>query len=141
MAKIVLGKRPEKIVLDLSIPLAGGDKGALKLDCKYMTKSEYLAYAESLIKDRQAKMKERREQLERSLEEGDDLPAESAVEMYGEGLATDAAALLNFIVGWNLDEELSITNMKQLLDEVPAAGEAISEAYAEMCMRGARRGN
>jgi hypothetical protein len=52
----------------------------------------------------------------------------------------NAAYIFEVLDGWNLDVDLTLETARQLIDEVPAAANAIMATYAAACTEG-RLGN
>lgn len=127
MAKIKLGSRPKSFKSTVKFPMLDGTEGAIDVNFRYRTRTEFGAFIDKIIADA-----------------GDVKPADdgkfSMEELMAKTAGSNADYVLAVIEGWNLDEELTAENVRQLADELPAATAAIMETYRTACTEG-RRGN
>ena len=126
MAKITLGKRPESIKHTVKFKLLDGTEATIEVQYKYRTRREYGAFVDQVA----AASKE-----ERAADE--DFSWAKLMERTG---ASNADYVMQAIEGWNLDEPLTLENVQQLADELPAAIAAIMDSYRDAMIQG-RLGN
>lgn len=126
MAKIILGKRPTSFKRVVNFTMLDGSIGAIEVTFKYRTRSEFGAFIDSMLSaagktpsaEGEFKMK--------------DLMAKT--------VEANADYLVQVVDGWNLEFEFNHETAQQLCDEVPAAANAIMDAYRVAVTEG-RLGN
>lgn len=118
MAKITLGKRPPHIEATISAVLPTGETGVVKVRYKYRTRTEF----GKLIDERMA-----------AARQTDDAPADpaafSVASLNQRSCEATAAYLMDIIVGWDIDAELSLESCTMLCDEAPALAQALMDGY------------
>lgn len=124
MAKIVLGKRPEKFPRTVTFPMLDGTDGVIKVEFKYRSKKEYATLVDELAAS--AKLPE--------LEAGAKLP--DYAEIVRMAVEKNSAYLIKILNSWDLDGELNEENLVELADAYPAAAIAIMDAYRLACIEG-----
>lgn len=129
MAKIRLGQTPKNFKRKVSFKLADGSDASIEITYKYRTRSEYGEFIDSMVKAAGNASKE---------------VAVDENKVWGDLMAKIADSKAEHIVqiaeGWNLDEEFTINNIRQLADEFPEAAESIIENY-RFAVTAARLGN
>lgn len=135
MAKIKLGNRPVNFKRTVSFPLLDGDEGSIECVFKYRTRTEFGKFIDGLVSAGREKLKEK--QPEGAPVEDVGIGAEK---FQNEVVIANAVYLLDVLEAWNLDVELSRDSVCQLADELPAAVEAVMNAYRLACVEG-RLGN
>lgn len=139
MAKIVLGKRPETFKKTVSIPMLDGTKGTIECTFRYRTRTEFGALVDG-IRAEAEKVGAQAAAEAATAEEGASEKPWSLRDHFDKMLGTNAEYMLQILVGWNLDVELTAESLQQLSDELPAASEAIVDAYRVAITEG-RLGN
>lgn len=127
MAKIVLGNRPKSFKRVVKFQLLEGGEGAIECVYKYRTRSEFGEFIDRLMDAAGAKAKP----------EGEKFSMAELMERTG---GANADYIMDVLDGWNLEAELTKSNIQQLNDEYPAATAAIMETYRLACLEG-RLGN
>jgi hypothetical protein len=126
MSKIKLGVTPKSFKVVVTFAMLDGDKGTIEADFRYRTRDEFGVFIDQIVKDAGVQP--------------------SQVEDLGmTGLMSrttdqNGRYLLEILVGWNLDEPLTIDRTRQLANELPAAAAALMEAYRTAVTEG-RLGN
>lgn len=126
MAKIQLGKRPESFKAVVTFPMLDGSQGAIACEFKYRTKREFGQFIDRIFNDA-----------------GEAPPADgkfSLADLMGKTVDKNALYLSEVLVGWDLDQALSLPNLEALADELPAAAAAVMERYRTAVTEG-RLGN
>lgn len=130
--KIKLGSAPKTFKpVTVTVDMPDGTKGEIPLTFNYRTQDEFYKYQDSFI----GSLKKKDEQ-----EESGEKEEFSFQKASKESREHAAKHLLSSIASWGLDEELTEENIRQLLNEIPAAGAAIGAAYQLACING-RLGN
>lgn len=139
MAKIVLGKRPETFKKTVTIPMLDGTKGTIECTFRYRTRKEFGALVDG-IRAEAEKLGAQATAEAAPTEEGAPAKAWSMRDHFEKLVGTNADYMLQILDGWNLDVPLNAESLQQLSDELPAASEAIVEAYRAAITEG-RLGN
>lgn len=139
MAKIVLGKRPETFKRTVAVPMLDGTKGTIECTFRYRTRKEFGALVDGIRADTE-KLGAQATSEAAPVEEGAPSKAWSMRDHFEKLVGTNADYILQILDGWNLDVPLSAESLQQLSDELPAASEAIIEAYRVAIIEG-RLGN
>lgn len=139
MAKIVLGKRPETFKRTVAVPMLDGTKGTIECTFRYRTRKEFGALVDG-IRAEAEKLGAQATAEAAPTEEGAPAKAWSMRDHYEKLVGTNAEYMLQILVGWNLDVDLNAEALQQLSDELPAASEAIVDAYRVAITEG-RLGN
>lgn len=126
-SKIKLGSRPKSFKHVITFDMVEGGKGSIECTYKYRTRSEFGVFIDKLMDAAGAKAKP----------DGDKF---SMAELMERTAGANADYILDVLEGWNLDEDLSKSNVQQLADEYPAAATSIMETYRTACIEG-RLGN
>lgn len=130
MAKIKLGSRPKTFKRVVTFPMVEGGEGSIECIYKYRTRKEFGDFIDSIMDA--AKLKPAT---------GDEGEVKfSMAELMEKTAGANADYVAKVLDGWNLEEELSIPNLQQLADEIPAAVNAIMETYRLVITEG-RVGN
>lgn len=151
MAKITLGSTPKTFQHAVTFPMLDGTEGTIELTFKYRTRTEYGAFVDAWRKQRearstadvQAKLQAHEEAVKQAKEAGTEPPSIELLpqaELQTAVVEGTADYILLIAEGWNLDEPFSMANVRQLCDEVPSAGPAITDAY-RVALTEARLGN
>lgn len=115
--KVKLGQRPKNFKRVVKFPMLDGTTGSIEMLFKYRTRKEFGAFIDSIVEDAGVKANASEDEkfsLEKLMAATTDKNAEY---------------IMQVAEGWSLDEELSVANVQQLADEIPAAVNAIMEAY------------
>lgn len=127
MAKIKLGNRPEAFKpVPVTFLMPDGSDGAITATFRYRTREEYGQYMDVVLKG--------------TTQEGKPPENIDFGALYRGGAQKDAQSLLDALKAWDLDEPLSLENVYELANAVPAACAALSTAYRAACVEG-RLGN
>lgn len=120
MATIKLGSPPKSIKRTVTFPMLDGTEGQIECEFKYRTRREFGEFIQGLTKD--AKQ------------------PDSFAELMAKGVEANGEYLEQVLLAWDLDEKLSRKALEQLADELPAAAQAILDAYRMAIIEG-RLGN
>lgn len=123
MAKIIIGKRPEKFSRPVKFPMLDGTEGVIKCEYKYRTKTEYAEFVDSVAAKSGA--------IDTS--EGK-IP--DYAEIIGKAVEKNAEYMLDLLIGWDLDGPVNEENLREIADAYPAAANAIMEGYRLGCIEG-----
>lgn len=126
MAKIKLGNRPKSFKHTVRFPMLEGGQGAIEVNYKYRTKSEFAEFIDETVAAAGT-----------GETEADKF---SMVDFVTKTLGANVNYILDVIDGWNLDDELNATSVRQLADELPAAAIAVMDDYRRAINEG-RLGN
>lgn len=122
MAKIKLGNRPKSFKQSVSFPMLDGDTGIIACVFKYRTRTEFGAFIDGIFKDAN----------EQPAQDG----SFSMEKLMEKTRDSNADYLLAVLDDWDLDVELSRSNLVQLADELPGAIAAIMETYRAATVEG-----
>lgn len=138
-AAFILGKRPETITSTVSLTIPDGSINPIKCKFKYRTRTEFGQFWDSLSEPKpQAPAPDAgQEQQEQPATQPERVTFAAALDNANR---INVDHTLQFLVGWNLDCDLSPENLSQLFDEVPAAASELFEAYRAAMVQG-RLGN
>ncbi len=128
MSKIKLGARPKNFTRVVSFPMLDGTTGKIEVTYRYRTRSEFGAFIDKLVDAAGATKPANAEEKF------------SMADLMDKTAGANADYLLDVVDAWNLDEDLNRANVQQLSDELPAAVNAIMEAYRAAITEG-RLGN
>src|SRR5690606_33172754 len=132
MAKIKLGNRPKTFKpVTLTVALPEGGEGKFQVTYKYFTKTESGKLIDGLIADA------RKEDESVAGQESPEFSMEAVMNRNRDG---NAAYILKVLDAWSLDEDLTLENLQQLDDELPAATIAIMDGFRNATQQG-RLGN
>lgn len=126
MAKIQLGKRPESFPAVVTFPMLDGSTAAISVKYKYRTRREFGEFIDRMFNDA-----------------GEAPPADgkfSLGSLMSKTVDKNAQYLSEVLVGWDLDEPLTLQSLAELADELPAAAAAVMEKYRTAITEG-RLGN
>lgn len=147
MAKVILGKRPPFIKSVITGALPGGDVGRIEARYVYRTRTEYGEMIDKRLADARAEAEAEEARYQAAVraaqEAGAEPPARAAItvaEMERRTCDANAAYLLDNLLGWDLDRELSMESLQQLCDEAPAMAQALVDGYRAAIIEG-RLGN
>lgn len=126
MAKIVLGQRPKSFKKIVSFPMLDGSKGSIECEFKYRTQKEFNQLFSEVFG--------------MANDEAERLTPEILVARMNAGIQQQAHFIREALLGWNLDEPLTPDNVLQLCDELPAASQAVIDAY-RIAIRDGKLGN
>lgn len=127
MAKIKLGDRPKHFKKTVSFPMLDGTTGEIEITYKYRTRTEFGQFIDRIIEASGAKEKSSDENF-------------SMAKLMEKTADANADYILDVVDAWNLESDLTRSNVQQLSDEVPAAAAQIMETYRLACTEG-RLGN
>lgn len=138
-AAFILGKRPETVPATVQLTLPTGEIHAIECKFKYRTRTEFGQFWDSLSKPKpQAPAPDvGQEQQEQPIAHPERATFAEALDN-ANGINVDHT--LQFLVGWNLEYDLTPENLSQLFDEVPAAASELFDAYRAAMVHG-RLGN
>lgn len=128
MAKIMLGNAPKSFSRKVTFPLVDGGNADLKIEFKYRSRTQFAEFIDAIYPD---------------LKDGGSVDAGEGVDVIAsskKAVDRDVAYILACVDGWDLDDELTESSVRQLVNEFPAAGNAIMTAYREAITEG-RKGN
>ena len=126
--KIKLGNRPKNFKRSVEFPLPEGGTGKIEMLFKYRTRPEFGALIDEIVSG------------------AEDIPVDEdtgrilQAAIISRSVESNAEYILKIAEGWNLDEEFSAENIKQLAEELPGAVTAITSAYRDAIVDG-RLGN
>lgn len=120
MATIKLGARPKSIKHTVSFPMLDGTQGQIACEFKYRTRREFGEFIEKMTADIK--------------------PVEGTAAIHAAQVEQSAKYLGEVLDGWDLDAKLNHDSLVQLVDELPAAANAILDAYRGAIIEG-RLGN
>lgn len=126
MAKITLGKTPKTFTRNVTVDMLDGTKGSIECTYKYMTRTQFGAFLDGMFKDAGVAAA------------GDEKVV--IADVMAKTRDTNAEYLIKILDGWNLEEELTMPNLKQLCDEFPGVSNSIMEHFRVAVTEG-RRGN
>lgn len=127
MAKIKLGDRPKNFKKVVTFPMLDGTTGEIEVTYKYRSRTDFGKFIDRIIEASGSKEKATDESF-------------SMARVMEKTADSNADYILDVIDGWNLDSDLTRSNVQQLCDEVPAAANQIMETYRLACTEG-RLGN
>lgn len=127
MSKIKLGNRPKSFKRIVKFPLLEGGEGAIECTFKYRTRKEFGEFIDRMVEASGSKTKADDEKF-------------SMVALMEKTAGQNAEYMMDVLEAWNLDEALSVPNVQQLANEIPAAATAIMETYRTAIVEG-RLGN
>lgn len=127
MSKIKLGNRPKSFKRIVKFPLLEGGEGAIECTFKYRTRKEFGEFIDRMVEASGSKTKADDEKF-------------SMVALMEKTAGQNAEYMMDVLEAWNLDEALSVPNVQQLANEIPAAAAAIMETYRTAIVEG-RLGN
>lgn len=138
--KIVLGKRPTSFKRVISFPMPGEDAGMIEIQFKYRTRTEFAAFMDKLQSEVQAAADGDVARVRAAIENGEtvDNPTQAAITARQNEF--NVCFLLDAVDGWNLDVPFDKESAEQLVDELPAAVNAIVTDYRAAITEG-RLGN
>lgn len=116
MAKVKLGATPKSFKKTVKFPMLDGSTGAIDVTYRYRTRKEFGLFIDALM---EAAGEAKRPDDEKF----------SMADLMEKTAGSNADYVLQVVDGWNLDEDLTHGNVQQLADELPAAVNAIMEAY------------
>lgn len=116
MAKIKLGNTPKNFRKTVTFPMLDGTTGSIDITYKYRTREEFGLFIDELMAAAGETKRPDNETF-------------SMQALMEKTAGSNADYVLKVVDAWNLDEDLTHDNVKQLSDEVPAAVNAIMEAY------------
>ena len=127
MPKIKLGKRPETFKpFPVTFTMPDGESGSILATFRYRTRTEFGDLLNQMFANA-----------------GQEPPADGAPDfktLFGKAGEKNAQHLHAALAAWDLDEELTVENLKQFVDEQPAAAAALMAAYSAAANEG-RLGN
>ncbi len=128
MAAIVLGTTPKNFKKIVEFPMLDGSIGKIECLYKYRTVKQFGQFIDEQRADA-AKVSGAVPQAAETLEG-----------FFAFKRERNAEYILQILDGWNLDVDLSLASAQQLLDEIPAAANAIIDDYRAAVVDG-RLGN
>jgi hypothetical protein len=142
MAKIRLGNRPETITFTVKAALPDGTVGQIKATYRYRTREEFGAMIDERLaaaRAQDAAAENAYRLMVESLPPGAEVPPRpntSVGDMQRRACAANADYLDDILVGWDLDEPLTLPNITQLCGELPAMAQALMDSYRAACVEG-----
>jgi hypothetical protein len=121
--KIKLGSPPKNFKRIVKFPMLDGTDGAIECTYKYRSRKDFATFVDTL--NAASKPVVAVATMTSSTDKMDE---------------ANAAYIFEVLDGWNLDVDLTLETARQLIDEVPAAANAIMATYAAACTEG-RLGN
>ncbi len=137
MATVKLGARPKSFKRLVKFPMLDGTEGSVECTFKYRTRKEFGVFIDGFLQAVSGKPAGRKKKGEATSDEPEKF---STAELMEKTAGANADYILQFLEGWNLEEELNSANVQQLADEIPAAAAEIMEAYRAAVVEG-RLGN
>ena len=125
MAKITLGARPKSFKRVVKFPMIEGGEGSIECHFKYRTRKEFGVFIDELMESAGETVKPDDEKF-------------SMAALMEKTAGSNADYVLKVMDGWNLESELTHSNIEQLSDEIPAAINAIMDAYRVAITEGLR---
>lgn len=123
MAKITLGKPPKTFApVAVTFPMPDGTEGQITCTFKYRTRKDFGAF------------------LERTAADAGVSQEAGVSDITALIVAKNGAYIADVLDAWDLDEKLTPASAAQLADELPAAAQAVMDAYARAVTAG-RLGN
>ena len=140
VSKLVLGKRPEHFVREVSFAMLDGSTGTIEVKFIYRSRKEFA----ELIDTNQATIKAKADaevaRMKQVAIDGDTVGDFKQVDLIAHQAEFNAAYLMQIVKGWNLDVPFNREAVDELVDTLPAAVNAINTAYREALLEG-RLGN
>lgn len=124
MAKIVLGSAPKSFKHKVSFPMVGGGKGEITVEFRYRNRSQFAEFIAEIYPE---------------LKDGSATEAAEGVDVVGnsaKAVEREVHYILAAAQGWDLAEDFDAASIKQLVNEFPAAANAITTAYREAITEG-----
>lgn len=147
MAKVILGKRPSHVRSIVTATLPNGEVGRIEARYRYRTRTEYGEMIDKRLADARAESEAAEEQYKadvaKAQQDGQEPPARQTLtvaELERRTRDANAAYLLDNLVGWDLDAELTMESLQSLCDEAPAMAQALIDGYRAAIIEG-RLGN
>jgi hypothetical protein len=138
--KIILGKRPKSFKRTVSFPMPGEAAGTIEVSYKYRTRSEFAAFSDEFQSVAKAEGEKAVARITDAIEKKEPVAEPTQAEITERQNALNVRYLMGALDGWNLDEEFNEENVAQLVDELPAAANAIAADYRSAINEG-RLGN
>lgn len=126
-SNIKLGARPKSFVRVVTFPMPEGSTGRITCTYRYRTRKQFGEFVDSLM-------------ATAPVARPDFTDPTVNTKLQQAVISSNAGYLINALDGWDLDEELNVSNLEQLADEHPGAVMAIMEDYRAACCEG-RLGN
>ncbi len=137
MSKIKLGNRPESFKpFPVKFIMPDGEDGVITSTYKYRTRNEWAAYRETMLNDAKKQAVEKQE----SSADEEDKDVGFLQQFVKSSDEAKVCYLLGAMTKWDLDIPLNKESLLQLVNEIPACGEALALSYDAACRDG-RLGN
>ena len=140
VSKLVLGKRPEHFVRPVSFPMLDGSTGTIEVKFIYRSRKEFAELADENQATIKAKADAEVARMKQVVAEGETPEEFKQSDLIAHQAEFNAAYLMQIVKGWNLDVPFNREAVDELVDNVPAAVNAINAAYREALLEG-RLGN
>lgn len=140
VVKLVLGKRPKHFVRPVSFPMLDGTTGTVEVEFIYRSRKEFAELVDTNQATIKAKADAEVARMKQVVSEGEAVSDFKQADLVAHQAEFNAAYLMQIVKGWNLDVPFSREAVDELVDEVPAAVNAINSAYREALLEG-RLGN
>ncbi len=124
--QIVLGQRPKGIVHSLKITMLDGTEGLLPVTFRYRDRVEFGEFLDGIYGGQAPAF--------------DGTAAKASTQLQRGVVQLNGQYVLSCLEGWGLDVPLNLDNCIQLAREIPAAVQAVMDAYRQLCIEG-RLGN
>lgn len=138
--KIILGKRPASFNRVISFPMPGEDAGIIEVQFKYRTRTEFAAFMDNLQAEIKAAADADAARVLAALDAGQKVADPTQAQITGRQNDFNVRFLMDAVDGWNLDVPFDKESAQQLVDELPAAVNAIVSDYRAAITEG-RLGN
>jgi hypothetical protein len=138
--KITLGKRPTSFKRVISFPMPGEEAGSVEVHFKYRTRTEYAAFMDGLQAEIQAAADGDVKRVRAAIADGENVANPTQADITARQNEFNVRYLLDALEGWNLDVPFDEEAVTQLVDELPAAVNAIVNDYRAALTEG-RLGN
>ena len=117
MARIKLGTAPKSFKHKVSFPLLDGGKGEITVDFRYRNRIQFAEFIAEIYPD-----------LKDGPKESDGLGID-VVSTSREASERDVNYILAAASGWDLEDDFDAGKVKELVNDFPAAANAIMAAY------------
>ena len=140
VSKLVLGKRPEHFIREVSFPMLDGSTGTIEVKFIYRSRKGFAELIDANQATIKAKADEEVARMKQAAIGGDTVGEFKQADLVAHQAEFNAAYLMQIVKGWNLDVPFTREAVDELVDDVPAAVNAINAAYREALLEG-RLGN
>ena len=121
MAKIKLGSAPKSFKHKVAFALLDGSKADITIEFRYRNRAQFAEFIADIYPDLKAGPKKADDEVQ---EVGFDVVGSSR-----EASERDVNYILAAATGWDLEEDFNAANVQHLVNDFPAASNAIMAAY------------